>query len=103
MSKRDIAAEVLEGLREIQEYRAGKRTLRTHRVPKPLPCLSAGRIRGIREELNLSRAVFASMLRTPVRTVEGWEQGRSKPPPAATALILMARKYPDTLERLASL
>jgi putative transcriptional regulator len=103
MSERKIATEVLQGLREIQEHRAGKRTLRTTWVPKPLPGLSAERIRGIRQELNLSRAVFASMLRTPVRTVEGWEQGRSKPPPSATALILMARKYPDTLERLASL
>lgn len=68
-----------------------------------MPRLSPEGIRGIREELELSRAVFASMLRTPVRTVEGWEQGRSKPPPSATALILMARKYPDTFERLASL
>lgn len=103
MSERNIAAEVLAGLHEVQQHRAGKRTLRTTRIPKPLPGLSPERIRGIREELNLSRAVFASMLRTPVRTVEGWEQGRSKPPPSATALILMARKYPDTLERLASL
>lgn len=103
MSERNIATEVLEGLREVQEHRKGKRTLRTTRVPKPLPGLSPDRIRGIREELNLSRAVFASMLRTSVRTVEGWEQGRSKPPPSATALILMARKYPDTFERLASL
>lgn len=103
MADRNIAAEVLEGLREIREHRAGKRTLRTTRVPRPLPGLSPERIREIREELNLSRAVFASMLRTPVRTLEGWEQGRSKPPPSATALILMARKYPDTFERLASL
>lgn len=103
MADRNIAAEVLEGLREIREHRAGKRTLRTTRVPRPLPGLSPERIRTIREELNLSRAVFASMLRMPVRTLEGWEQGRSKPPPSATALILMARKYPDTFERLASL
>ena len=103
MSERNIAAEVLEALREVQEHRAGKRTLRTTWVPKPLPGLSPERIRSIREELNLSRAVFASMLRTPIRTLEGWEQGRSKPPPSATALILMARKYPDTFERLASL
>lgn len=103
MSERNIAAEVLAGLREVQQHRAGQRTLRTTRVPKPLPGLSPERIRGIRAELKLSRAVFASMLRTPVRTVEGWEQGRSKPPPAATALMLMARKYPDTFERLASL
>lgn len=103
MTERDIAAEVLQGLHEVREYRTGKRTLRTTRVPKPLPGLSPARIRGIRRELDLSRAAFASMLRTPVRTLEGWEQGRSKPPPSATALILMARKYPDTFERLASL
>ena len=103
MSERNIAAEVLEALREVQEHRAGKRTLRTTWVPQPLPGLSPERIRSIREELNLSRAVFASMLRTPIRTLEGWEQGRSKPPATATALILMVRKYPDTFERLASL
>ncbi len=103
MSERDIAVEVLEGLRHIKEYHQGKRTLRTTRVPKPLPPLTPGQIRTIREELQLSRAVFASLLRTPVRTVEGWEQGRAKPPPSAAALILMARKFPDTFERLASL
>ena len=49
------------------------------------------------------QAVFAHMIRVPVRTMEGWEQGRSNPPDSATALILMAQKYPDTFERLASL
>ena len=82
----------------------GKRTLKTVRVePGPLPELTPDAIRRIREDLNLSRTVFAHMIRIPVRTVEGWEQGRSSPPGAATALILMAQKYPDTLERLASL
>lgn len=33
MNERNIAAEVLEGLREVQAFRAGKRTLRTTRVP----------------------------------------------------------------------
>ena len=38
MAERDIAAEVLQGLREVKEYRAGTRTLRTTRVEaKPLP------------------------------------------------------------------
>ena len=102
--ERNIAAEVLEGLREVREYRAGKRTLKTVRVePGPLPELTPDAIRRIREDLNLSRTVFAHMIRIPVRTVEGWEQGRSNPPGAATALILMAQKYPDTFERLASL
>ena len=59
-------------------------------------------IKGIREEIDVSRAVFAGLLRVPVPTVEGWEQGRSSPPPSAAALIPMAHKYPDTFDRLAS-
>lgn len=51
----------------------------------------------------MSRAVFAHLLRVPARTVEGWEQSRSRPPDTAAALILTARKYPDTFDRLASL
>ena len=104
MTERDIASEVLDGLREIREHRAGKRTLRTVRVEaRPLPELTPGSIRRIRESLDVSRAVFAHMIRVPVRTVEGWEQGRSSPPDTAAALILMAEKYTDTFERLASL
>ena len=103
MNERNMAAEVLAGLREVREHRAGKLNLRTIRLPEPLPGLSPEQIRRIREEFNVSRAVFARLLRVPVRTLEGWEQGRSKPPHAAAVLILMARKYPDTLDRLASL
>ncbi len=32
MAERNIAAEVLKGLREVQEHQAGRRTLRTTRV-----------------------------------------------------------------------
>ena len=104
MTDRNIVAEVLDGLREIREHRAGKRTLKTLRVePRPLPELTPDAIRGIREGLDVSRAVFAHMIRVSVRTVEGWEQGRSTPPDSAAALILMAQKYPDTFDRLASL
>ncbi len=104
MTERNIAAEVLEGLREVREHRAGKRTLKTVRVePRPLPELTPEAIRGIRDRLDVSRAVFVHMIRVPVRTVERWEQGRSRPPESAAALILMAQKYPDTFERLASL
>ena len=104
MTERNIAAEVLEGLREVREHRAGKRTLKTVRVePRPLPQLTPEIIRSARDRLGVSRAVFAHMIRVPVRTVERWEQGRSSPPESAAALILMAQKYPDTFERLASL
>ena len=104
MAERNIASEVLEGLREIREHRSGKRTLRTTRVEaRSLPELTPDAIRRIRANLDVSRAVFACMIRIPVRTVEGWEQGKSRPPDTAAALILMAEKYPDTFDRLASL
>ena len=68
MADRDIAAEVLKGLHEVWEHRAGKRTLRTVRVEaNPLPGLAQEMIRSTREELEVSRAVFARLLRVPWR------------------------------------
>ena len=66
MTQRDIAAEVLDGLHEIRKHRLGRRTLRTTRVEsRPLPELSPGAIRDIRDQLDVSRAVFAHMIRVP--------------------------------------
>jgi DNA-binding transcriptional regulator YiaG len=50
--------------------------------------------------MRCSRAVFARKLRINERTLEKWEQGRAKPNPQAAALVLLVRRYPDTLERL---
>ena len=47
-----------------------------------------------------SRQAFAYRLGVNTRTLERWEQGRSKPNDQAAALILLVRKYPDTLKRL---
>ena len=104
MPERNIAVEVLEGLREVREHRTGKRTQKTVRVePRPLPKLTREVIRSIRDGQDISRAVLAHMICVPVRTVERWEQGRSSPPESAAAPILMAKRYPDTFDRLASL
>ena len=37
------------------------------------------------------------------KDLEKWEQGRAKPNPQAAALVLLVRRYPDTLERLEKL
>ena len=55
-------------------------------------------IRDTRNTLRCSRAVFARKLRINERTLEKWEQGRARPNPQAAALVLLVRKYPDTLE-----
>jgi len=101
MAKRKIFAELLEGLEAMTHHREGKLTLRSYRVePRPLPRVNSKFIRDTRERMRCSRAVFARKLRINLRTLEKWEQGRSKPNPQAAALVLLVRKYPDTLERL---
>ncbi len=82
-------------------HREGKITLLNYRVePAPLPKVDARLIRDTRKRLRCSRAVFARKLRINERTLEKWEQGRARPNPQAAALVLLVRKYPDTLERL---
>ncbi len=101
MKKRDIFGELVEGVAAMKRSREGKITLRTHKVePAPLPNVSSMLIRNTRKRLRCSRAVFARKLRVNVRTLEKWEQGRAKPNPQAAALVLLVRKFPDTLERL---
>ncbi len=60
-------------------------------------------VRETREALKMSRHLFAFKIGVNPRTLERWEQGRSKPNEQAAALIWLVRKYPDTLKRLESL
>ena len=102
--KRNLYDELMEGVEAMRQQREGKVTLRTHEVEELPPLqIDADLIRETRENLNVSRAVFARHLRVSVRTLENWEQGRAKPNAQAAALILMVRKYPDTLKKLQSL
>ncbi|NNF15231.1 MAG: helix-turn-helix domain-containing protein [Gammaproteobacteria bacterium] len=102
--KRNLFEELASGIEAIGSHREGKITLRTHVVAdRPPPQVDADLIRDTRRRLKLSRAVFARSLRVSARTLENWEQGRAQPNAQAAALIMMVRKYPDTLERLGSI
>jgi len=102
--KRKLFDELMDGVESMQGQRAGKITLRTHEVDDLPPLrVDAELIRETREQLHVSRAVFARRLRVSTRTLENWEQGRAKPNAQAAALIMMVRQYPDTLDKLSSL
>ena len=102
--KRKLFDELMDGVNAMQQQREGKITLRSHEVDDLPPLeVNAELIRDTRESLHVSRAVFARRLRISPRTLENWEQGRAKPNAQASALILMVRKFPDTLEKLSSL
>jgi putative transcriptional regulator len=103
-TKRNLFAELMEGVDAMKAQREGKVTLRTHKVAVPKVEESPGAefFVAAREKFNVSRAVWANMLRVSPRTVEKWEQGGQVSPLAATYVELVIR-YPDTIERLQTL
>ncbi len=86
-SKRDLAAELLQSIREMK---VGK----THLVLS-----TATDARG---KNGLSHSQFATLLGVSVRTLQGWEQGRTQPSGAARALLTIARTNPKALLAVAS-
>jgi putative transcriptional regulator len=102
--KRDLCVELLEGFDALADQRAGKRTLRRHALKvKPAPKITARELAKARQDMNLSRGLFARYLRTNVRTLENWEHGRAKPNAQAALLIRMVQRFPDSVRRLAEI
>lgn len=102
--KRSLFREMMSGVQAMRDHREGRVTLKTKEVhPITVPPIDAETVRETREALNMSRQVFAFKIGVNPRTLERWEQGRSKPNEQAAALLWLVRKYPDTLKRLESL
>ncbi len=102
--KRNLFAELKEGMTALADARQGKRTLRTHVVAfKAAPEVTPREMVRVRQRLKISRGLFAAYLRTNVRTLENWEQGRAKPNAQAALLISLVKRFPDTFERLAAI
>lgn len=83
-AKRNVGAEILEGIREIRRGEHG-------RVVN-LPSIAA-----IREGTGLSQSRFAELLGVSVRTLQEWEQGRRAPTGAARTLLMIAHRNPRAL------
>jgi len=102
--KRSLFTELVEGFEARADQRAGKRTLRTHAFKfKPAPKITARELAKLRRDLNISRGLLAGYLRTNVRTLENWEQGRAKPNAQAALLLRLVQRYPDTMRRLSEI
>lgn len=82
----------------------GAKNWQTEPTPpaRPAPEVTAEELIALRERLHLSRPVLARYLRTNPRTLENWEQGRARPNAQAALLIRLVERYPDTVERLAT-
>lgn len=94
MSKRDIGQEILVGIRDVKEYKAGLKALRVHTLKQPAPPQI------IRIKLKLSQAAFAGLMGVSLRTVQDWEQGRRRPSGPAVALLRIAEQKPEVFRQL---
>jgi putative transcriptional regulator len=83
-TKRNVAREILDGLREIKRGEYGR-------------VINVLDVATIREKTGLSQSRFASLLGVSVRTLQDWEQGRRAPSGAARTLLLVADKNPRAL------
>ena len=85
----------MSGVEAMRDHREGRLTLQTREVePITVPPIDADIVRETREALKMSRHVFAFKIGVNPRTLERWEQGRSKPNEQAAALIWLVRTYP---------
>lgn len=99
--KRDLFAEMMQGVEEMSAHREGKITLRSDRfAQKPVADVSAQEIVALRERLHMSQNVFAKRIRTSASTLRNWEQEKSRPNAQAALLIRLVEKFPDMVERL---
>jgi len=57
---------------------------------------AAAYVRGIRERLGFSQPEFATRINIPLDTLRNWEQGKRKPTGAATALLKILDRAPDS-------
>ena len=73
---------LLEGLREAVAWKRGEVALPVCNVPS----LTAERVKAIRKSVAKTSQEFSRRFGIPVRTLEGWEQGRRQPDPAASVL-----------------
>lgn len=103
MKKRSLFNEMLSGVAEMAAQREGKITLRKFPAAElPPPSVTAAEIVALRKKMRMSQQVFARRIRTSTETLRNWEQDKSKPNAQAALLIKLVGRYPDMVDRLAS-
>ena len=97
MNKKNFGR-LMESAKQAVEHAEGKRNdLRTTTLVRPPERMEQGEIVSLREELNVSQAVFANYLNISVKTVQCWEQGIGHPSGAALKLLSIVKKHPKVL------
>jgi len=118
-AQRDIGAELLQAVKDVRAGRWARKTTfstqsdgsvlrrieRSDGTVEKQETLTGTRweLMSARSQSGLSQFEFAKVIGVSKRTLENWEQGRAQPTGAARRLLLLAAKFPDTLQRLSSI
>ena len=97
MSYEDFGELKLALERVLQHARGERHDLRTTVLAAPPKPMKKQEIVQLRQQLNLSQPLFASVLSVSVRTVQAWEQGMRRPSGTALKLLTIAKKHPEVL------
>lgn len=103
---RDIAGEIIAGLKEAIAFEAGGAVgavfkaspiSARHAIVTPAPEFSAEQIIALRQRMGLSQPVFALALNVSPETEKAWEQGKFAPSGSVKRLLQIASRRPATL------
>ena len=83
--------QLVKGIKQMKRHLAGKRVrgIRTTRV-------DATDVQAIRKAANLSQPRFAKLIGVNLRTLQNWEQGRTRPTGPARALLKIVASNPKS-------
>lgn len=90
--------QLIKGVREMKRHMSGKavRGVRTTKLDEP-------DVRAIRMAANISQSQFAALIGVNVRTLQNWEQHRTRPSgPARVLLKIVASNPKSAIEALHS-
>ncbi len=89
----EVSRGVIAGLQEVLAHVRGEITLPAYHYPPRVD------VKAIRAKSGLSQSEFAERYRFSVRTLQDWELGRSQPPSAVRAYLIVISRYPKMVEK----
>src|SRR5437899_12963223 len=94
-AKQSVGCSIVRGMEEAVRHHRGEIKLRTIEFTIP----EEVNVKAIREGLGLSQGQFAARYGVSPRTLQQWEQGRSKPDGVARAYLTVIDHDPKTVEK----
>jgi putative transcriptional regulator len=96
-ARKPLFERLKSGLKEGIAHARGELTLKTVEVPEAPPEIDAKTLVALREEAEMSQAVFAKVLFVSSKTVQSWEQGIRVPSKAARRLLHVFTQHPEVV------